>query len=299
MQIIKYFMWLFLLVLPGAVLTATTPTPDDLCKLAARRAGVNMTSYPVNVAHSLHSLTVENIQYFFNEQFPIDNSIPTVNFDLTGRSVLPYAPSRPSAFKFPGGAAFDFILSNNDQPDKFGAKGETNLEEIAHQMHMMEMWHKASKMYKDIATMDLDTEEVCPCLVNEHENGIIDELAFISKLFRNWINVPIIDGVRRVPRSLARNFAPGTYLQPKKEVYRHRRDTEEAEKTKEPIDDEGIVETIGGKEYGIIPELKDSKTWNSYWKATVIETNNTPDKIEVRRQRLYNFSMYMYCKINM
>ena len=140
-------MWLFLLLVPSAVLSAAV----DLCE-PGRNAGVNMTTYAKDVAHSLHSLSVEDIRYFFDEQFPISNTIPTVNLNLTGSPVLSFAPSRPSAFKFPAGAIVDFVLSNNDQTRTFGLAGETHLEEIVHYMHMLEMWNMASKSIRRLFT---------------------------------------------------------------------------------------------------------------------------------------------------
>ncbi len=130
-------MWMVLLVIPETAMTAFLSTVDQ-CE-PARQAGIDFTTFSEIVAHNMHSLSVEDIHYFFDDKFPINNTLPTVNFDLTGSPVLLFAPSRPSVFKFPGGAAFDFILSNNDQPDKFGELGLTTLEEIMHQMHMLEM----------------------------------------------------------------------------------------------------------------------------------------------------------------
>jgi hypothetical protein len=298
-------MWLFLFVLPAAVMSAATiptpdvvpgglllaaaiTTPDDLCA-PARRAGVNMTSFPISVAHAVHSLSVEDVRYFFDEQFPMENSIPTVNLNLTAGAspVLPYAPSHPSVFKFPGGAAFDLILNNNDQPNKFGLGGLTNLEEIAHTMHMLEMYHMASKQYKDIATnKHINTDQVCPCLVNEQENGIIDQLVVISKFLKIWAPGPIVDGVRRIPRALSHSFSHWYHVNHSLS----KRDTEEAKKT----DDDGVVlETIEGEEYQVVPELTHSKSW-SWWKATL-----KPEHNDLSRQRMYNLAMYMYCKINM
>ena len=44
------------------------------------------------VAHGIHSLTVEDIRHYFKADSPVENNIPTVNKDLTGARVLPYAP---------------------------------------------------------------------------------------------------------------------------------------------------------------------------------------------------------------
>ena len=349
-------MWLFLLVVPTAVQSASV----DFCE-PARNAGVNMTSYAEDVAHNLHSLSVEDIRYFFDEQFPITNTIPTVNMNLTGSPVLLFAPSRPSVFKFPGGAAVDYILSNNDETDKFEAQGETTLEEIIHQMHMLEMWHMTSKIYKDIKLKDLDIEEVCPCLINEEKNGIVEELTFIAGLLRDWLPYKIVDGKRTIPLGQAKgsksidqmyykrldkhqrqardgtsfaqtgyqhgsnrlyknlrqardgtSFAQTGYQHGSNRLYKNLRQARDGtsfaqtgyqhgsnrlyknSRTPKKYIEGEIYETINGEEFQIVPELKDSKTWNNYWKDKVYEKESTEQK-----QRMYNFAMYMYCKLNL
>jgi len=267
-------MWLFLLLVPSAVLSASV----DSCE-PARNIGINMTAFSQNVGHLVHSLSVEDIRYFFDDQFPIDNTVPTVNFDLTGTPVLKYAPSRPSAFKFPAGAAIDFILSNNDQRFKFGSAGDTNLEEIVHQMHMLEMWKMASKVYRDIKAKGVDTQKVCPCLVNEEENGLIDHMALIFKAFQEWIPYKIVEGERRIPIRASRTICNYKSNYPPK-----------IEREGRHIKGE-MYKFINGEEYQIVPELKDSKSWNSYWKSKVISSEHD-------EQQLFSFAMYMYCKIN-
>ena len=75
---------------------------------------MNLTTFPLNAGHLAHSLTVQTARYFFDENFPEENSVPTVNADLTRENLLDHAPSRPSDFEFPAGTAFDFLLNNND-----------------------------------------------------------------------------------------------------------------------------------------------------------------------------------------
>merc|ERR1719495_1050563 len=102
---------------------------DQLASCQAAEAyGVNLNSFALNAGHLSHSITVEDIRYFFDKDFPVDNSIPTVNSNLTGDHLLDHAPSRPSDFKFPAGAAFDFLLKNNDDPSKFMWNGLTTLK---------------------------------------------------------------------------------------------------------------------------------------------------------------------------
>ena len=268
------------MLVPTAVFSASV----DLCE-PARKEGVNMTSFFVDVAHGMHSITVEDIKYFFDEKFPIENSLPTANLDLTGPKVLMFVPSRPSDFKFPGGAAVDFILSNNDDPLKFGSAGQTSLEEIVHQMHMLEMWNKASKMYKTLKTKRLDTQQICPCLVShEVKEKIIDRLALIFTVLQARIPEPIVDGERRIPIRQSRGMTWTSLYDGDGEAL-----TRQARK----IEGE-IYRTIDGEEYQIVPELKDSQTWNSYWKSKV-STKEIPKE---SMQKLYNFAMYMYCQIN-
>ena len=246
------------------------------------------------MAHALHSISVEDVRYFFDDQFTTNNTIPTVNFDLTDTPVLQFAPSRQSEFKFPGGAVVDYILSNNDQRNKFSQSGFTNLEEIIHAMHMLEMWNKASQIYKEIKNSNLNTKRVCPCLVDEKETGILDKLSYIYSLMINLIPFPIVEGTRRVPRKLSRamrRYSSWTNDTPKNAIVREGRNLLEDE-TKH-IDGE-VYRFIDGEEFQIIPELKDSETWNNYWKDQV----TSHDSKEVQEQSIFNFAMYMYCKIN-
>jgi hypothetical protein len=125
-----------------------------------------MTNFMGAVTHMIHSITVEDIRYFFDDRFPVDNDVPTVNTNLTATAptVLPYAPSKPSVFKFPGGAHFDLVMQENDDPNSYFVHGTTHLEDLAHWFHMAEMWNRAGKMYKDIVARvtakELDQEKV-------------------------------------------------------------------------------------------------------------------------------------------
>merc|ERR1719290_733604 len=146
---------------------ASISEDQDTCTAAAEQAGVDFDSFKYNVGHMIHSLTVEDVRFFFDENFPEDNDIPTVNTNLTGPPVLAHTPSFPSKFKFPLGSKLDRILLNNDDPDAAFQRGFKSLEEIGHSAHMMEMLYETSKVYKVLE--NIDTDKVCPCLVNEEE----------------------------------------------------------------------------------------------------------------------------------
>jgi len=155
----------------------------DSCA-AAEDAGV--TVYRIKeIAHVLHSVTVEDIRYFFDEDFPVENDIPTANQNLTSEQrVLPYAPSIPSIFGFPSGRAFDFILQNNDDVSGFMIGGMSTLEKMGHAIHMQEMWHMISKHYKQINNETFDASKVCPCLEDEKNNGIYEAIDNFAELAR-------------------------------------------------------------------------------------------------------------------
>jgi len=156
---------------------------QEECKAAAEQAGVDFENFKYNVGHVIHSLTVEDIRYFFDENFPVDNDIPTVNTNLSGPPIIPNAPSFPSKYRFPLGSTLDRILLNNDDPNAFFDRGLTSLEELGHAAHMLEMLFKASEVYKTLDNIDI--ESVCPCLVDEESNGILAELSYISMITRH------------------------------------------------------------------------------------------------------------------
>jgi len=157
----------------------SNPTPasfEDNCTAAAATAGVNMSSFPHSVAHSIHSITVEDIHYFFDAGFSANNSIPTQQ-SKDKVKILPSALSFSSKYKLPGGYSFDRILKNSN----VDGVTKTVLEEIVHMIHMHELYLKIAKIYKGIKPEAIDAPAVCPCLVDEKRNGILDAL-YIKEL---------------------------------------------------------------------------------------------------------------------
>ena len=251
---------------------ATDVPPSDARCAAAVAEGVNFTVLSDAVPHGIHSITVENIRYFFEPSFPVQNSIPTVNTNLTGPHILDHAPSNPSPFMFPGYAEFDFILSNNDDPSAFLVNGMNTLEKLGHQLHMMDMWLRASKIYNEIKARNISTADVCPCIVDEENNGILTNLAAISKDLRQWLTQKIVDGARHINK-VRREKQLTSYIY---------------------VDDKDVLtlkRSINPAEEWTVPELKDSESWK-FWKGLLMKSMMSDD-------RIYNFAMYVYCKINM
>merc|ERR1711962_404473 len=174
---IGHFLVLTLLVCrPGCL--GRYPPRLAACARYAESLGVNMTSFPDDAVHGIHSITVQDIRYFFDPSFPAENSIPTINTNLTEGAprLLTYAPSISADFFFPSGQLIDFILSNNDAGDDFYIRGIDALQKMLHGAHMHDAWHRASRAYRIILQQPPKVELLCPCLVNEEENGIIDVL---------------------------------------------------------------------------------------------------------------------------
>jgi len=263
-------------------------TQSEVCQAAADY-GVNLDTFSINVAHLIHDISLQDIRFFFDPNFPAENTVPTVNANLTGEPLLWRAPSNPSDFKFPGGSAVDYILKNNDDITTFRWNGVTSLEKIAHQAHMMESWMESSIEYKKLDPTKINTTEVCACLGNEVSNGIVEAL----KEFANLVRSPVRRAKpkqketgrkgRRMPfikeEGWAIEYWPeirlGEYWPAKvyKDYLRKKRST-------------------GGREahgFMVWPELKDSTTWQ-LWKKFFMRTMN--------ENMGKDLAMYMYCKIN-
>ena len=59
----------------------SAPTAEE-CPAIISKAGVS-EAFGINVAHAVHSLTLEDIRYFFKEDATEDNGIPTGKLTLT------------------------------------------------------------------------------------------------------------------------------------------------------------------------------------------------------------------------
>ena len=58
------------------------------CSEVFENNGLNYSTFPEGVAHGIHSLSLEEIRYFFKQDAPKNNMIPTVNRDLKAENVI-------------------------------------------------------------------------------------------------------------------------------------------------------------------------------------------------------------------
>ena len=151
--------------------------------------GIDFSSFPLSIAHGIHSITIEQLKHFFGVHVPSQNGIPTVNSNLTGDDILPNAPrlNNDQNILSLEMKIMDFIISNNDDPKKFFIRGLPILEKIAHEAHMNEIYVRANRTYWEIAkTFSNKNQFACSCIANEKKNGILDSLKEISHQIRNF-----------------------------------------------------------------------------------------------------------------
>ena len=61
----------------------------------------------------------------------------------------------------------------------FGITNYSVLEKVAHVMHMAELWNQASKYY-EVLEESSPSEELCGCVNNVAENGLLAELELLA-----------------------------------------------------------------------------------------------------------------------
>merc|ERR1712215_244505 len=102
-------------------------------------------------AHGSHSITLNEIQFFFESKAPIENGITMVNFNLTGDVLLPNAPwiDVDNRFTSPAMFALDHVLSNMEDNYCDIENGKA-LDRIANNLHMQEFWQNTAKFYRKL-----------------------------------------------------------------------------------------------------------------------------------------------------
>merc|ERR1712168_370399 len=259
---------------------ASLTDDQEKCEAAAQTVGVDVENFKYHVGHMIHSLTVEDVRFFFDENFPVDNNIPTGNTNLTGPVVLMQTPSFPSKFKFPMGSTLDRILLNNDEPDHFGERGWSTLEELAHAAHMLEMLHTTSQIYKNL---DIDVSSVCPCLVDDVANGIIEELEYIAEV--SHIKLDNTKTAEEQDLIIANTC---TNPEPRKGKARFKT-TQNKVYVIPPRQARAITVCPD------VPELTDSGSWKIFQH----DITETFGDVEGAGQMATNAAIYFYCKIAM
>jgi len=184
------------LLLYASVLTSFVhclPTTEDneltedlelqTCSEIFENQGMNYSSFSVGAGHGVHSLSLEELRYFFKEDAPEHNKIPTVNFDFRSEDIIHFnAPLRGYSNRFDTWALkiMDWFMLN-DAPYLYHNKINT-LEKIGHQYHMHEIYARAAEIFRSLEeNPPADIENVCSCAVDLTGNGIMTEVVKIAR----------------------------------------------------------------------------------------------------------------------
>lgn len=163
----------------GAVVADQSSSTE--CPAVLKAAGVSDMFAPM-IAHSVHSLTLEDIRYFFDADATEENGIPTVNMDLLSDTrVLPNAPliGYDDDFSTMGMKAFDLVMRNMNRT-WWGITNYNTLETLLHAYHMAEIWDKTTEKYKTVARL-LDPEsEICACMTDVENNDVLNYMNLLA-----------------------------------------------------------------------------------------------------------------------
>merc|ERR1719369_2332093 len=160
---------------------------NESCPSILTKNGVNSSTFLRAAGHGIHSITVNDIRFYFDKNFPEVNNIPTVNPNFTSEiQVFPFAPLG-SDFLTPGMRVLDNILSNDDDSDTFLLRGVNRMTKIAHGLHMNDVWQKASLAYK-LLKKTPPSSYLCPCLNNDEDTGLMEHLKSWSDMLRGTDN---------------------------------------------------------------------------------------------------------------
>eukprot|EP00092_Neocalanus_flemingeri_P015701 GFUD01016995.1.p1 GENE.GFUD01016995.1~~GFUD01016995.1.p1 ORF type:complete len:356 (-),score=68.50 GFUD01016995.1:458-1525(-) len=226
---------MLLLVVLGLLHNAQAYTgPLEMCEKIMEAKGLNFTSFPVDTVHGIHSIGLEEIQYFFEPNATKKNHIPVVNLDLNAdEQILFHAPLlgyNPDLHTM-SLKVLAFVMQH-EGPD-FGIQGVNVWEKVGHQFHMQEMYAATAPLYQALKSNPPVVNEICPCVNDIAGNGILKKLAGFAQGMRYKIHA----GERKKQSELAQNAKrpPITYKGVDWEYARKRRSA-----NKPPITYKGV-----------------------------------------------------------
>merc|ERR1712029_371546 len=162
----------------------TTPScADDFSSI-----GLNYSSFWKGAAHGVHSLSLEEIRYFFKADAPEQNKIPTVNIDFRSENIINFnAPLWGYEDRFGSWALkiMDWFMLN-DKPYLYQNRANI-LEKITHQYHMQEIYQRAGKIYQKLVENPPEkVTDICKCANDLTDNGILTEVVNIARQLKHF-----------------------------------------------------------------------------------------------------------------
>jgi len=245
-------------------------------------------------AHGTHSMTLQELKYFFDAAATANNNIPIVNFDLSSQLLLSSAPDLHlnNSFSTPMMHSVDHILSNWEN-ENFFVKGASVLELLVHNMHMYETLSVSAKVYKQIKQkreMRRGVKKLCSCL-KEDDHKIESRLKEMAQYFRsdwkhNKDKSMIKVGRRRQGYVEDRHHQLNQMLKNQPQIKTPAADEKCSNfmSSFNPNDSPPHVDSNTG-----VPPLVNSTMWD-IWKRQLIFGSDA--------QWNYDLAYYLYCKLN-
>ena len=184
----KILMFFLLVCSLSMCLTEATSCEETLADSCIRG------DFPGAVAHGIHSLNLQELQYFFDKSATDNNSIPIVNFNLSSPDlVLPSVPdlNLNNTFLTPSMNSVDHILSNWEN-ENFFMKNASIIEMLVHNLHMYETLSVSGRMFKRLKRkikknkdgIQEKIEDICNCM-KEEDDEIWNILNHMANSMRN------------------------------------------------------------------------------------------------------------------
>jgi len=157
-----------------------SPTLESTdCQKVMTDAGLEVSTFSDSVAHGIHSITVEELNSYFDGDVSEANSIPTVTRDRKNpQRILPYAPrmNKDPNVLTDAMTMIDFILRNSDDTKQDNTMF-TALEKLAHAAHSKELYARTKPIYETIIKHPPKGPQLCSCVIDEDKNGVRASLA--------------------------------------------------------------------------------------------------------------------------
>lgn len=172
---------MLILLFAGLVGLITTEPSMNSCEGVMKQKGISNAFAPV-IAHAIHSLTVEDIKYYFKPDVTEDNFIPTVNKDLTSEErVLDHAPEAgyDKDWVTIEMQHFDSVMKKMNETD-YDIANFWLIEKLTHKIHMAEVWARTQIKYKMLEKiLDADSR-LCTCVNDVDNNGVRAYLQYLA-----------------------------------------------------------------------------------------------------------------------
>merc|ERR1712142_935830 len=278
----------------------------EKCVEIMARNGLNFSSFWHGAGHGIHSLSLEEIRYYFEADAPEENRIPVVNTNLSAENTILFnAPLRgyDEDFKTMALKVMAYFMLN-DKP-YFYEQGVNTLEKLTHQYHMHEIYAAAAPIYKKLKDDPPTDPKLCPCVNDVTGNGILEEMVRIAKQLKYFARQPrkaACGRGLRYTRTYSRSYGGGCgqlRYSWKIEIgdFRKKRDVQNQTELIHQLEQQYLEDSSkenAGKLMQVKPWRANTFTgpeqWVSY-EAMLTWSMLSDDELN-------DFAMFMYCKLN-